>query len=67
MKLTELLQTEPYKQIVRTAADQYGKEYTLCQICENEAPQTPWDDWTDDWCLAMRLRTELKEEMEELT
>ena len=29
MKLTDLLQTEPYKQIVRSATDQYGKEYTL--------------------------------------
>lgn len=29
MKLTDLFQTDKFKQIVRTATDQYGKEYTL--------------------------------------
>ena len=38
---------------------------TVCQICENEAPQTPWDDWQPDWCTAMRLRTELREEIQD--
>ena len=38
---------------------------TVCQICEDYAPKTPWDDWTDDWCAAMRLRTELKAEIED--
>lgn len=33
------------------------------QICTDYAPQTPWDEWTDDWCTAMRLRTELREEI----
>lgn len=33
------------------------------QICQDEAPQTPWDEWSTDWCTAMRLRTELREEM----
>ena len=37
---------------------------TVCQICEDNAPKTPWDEWTDDWCTAMRLRTELREEIE---
>ena len=38
---------------------------TVCQICENYAPKTPWDDWNEDWCTAMRLRTELREEVQE--
>ena len=36
-------------------------------ICEHEAPQTPWDEWQPDWCTAMKLRTELREEIECLT
>lgn len=38
---------------------------TVEQICQDEAPQTPWDDWQPDWCTAMRLRTELREEINE--
>ena len=38
---------------------------TVEMICEHEAPQTPWDEWEPDWCTAMRLRTELREEIEE--
>ena len=38
---------------------------TVCRICEESAPQLPWDEWSPDWCTAMRLRTELKEELEE--
>ena len=38
---------------------------TVCQICENEAPQTPWDEWEPDWCTAMRLRTELNAELQD--
>ena len=37
------------------------------QICTERAPQTPWDEWEPDWCTAMRLRTELREEIECLT
>lgn len=37
---------------------------TVCRICEESAPQLPWDEWSDLWCNAMRLRTELKEELE---
>ena len=37
---------------------------TVCRICEESAPQLPWDDWDQDWCTAMRLRTELQEELE---
>lgn len=40
---------------------------TVEQICTERAPQTPWDEWEPDWCTAMRLRTELREEIEELT
>jgi hypothetical protein len=40
---------------------------TVCRICEESAPQMPWDDWDPDWCTAMRLRTELREELEETT
>lgn len=40
---------------------------TVCRICDESAPQTPWDEWSPDWCTAMRLRTELREEIEETT
>ena len=34
------------------------------KICKQEAP-APWDDdWSELWCQAMRLRTELKEQIE---
>jgi DNA primase len=32
-------------------------------ICEQRRPKTPWDEWADDWCEAMRVRTELLEEV----
>ena len=32
-------------------------------ICREKAPKTPWDEWSDDWCEAMRVRTELLEEV----
>ena len=35
------------------------------QICTERAPQTPWDEWEPDWCTAMRLRTELKAELQD--
>ena len=38
---------------------------TVEQICTDRAPQTPWDEWEPDWCTAMRLRTELREEINE--
>ena len=47
--------------------DLIGLLRSVEMICEHEAPQTPWDEWTDDWCYAMRLRTELREEIECLT
>ena len=34
-------------------------------ICTDRAPHTPWDEWEPDWCTAMRLRTELREEINE--
>lgn len=38
---------------------------TVCRICDDYAPITPWDEWRPDWCTAMRLRTELREEIED--
>ena len=32
-------------------------------ICEQRRPKTPWDEWADDWCEAMRVRTELNEQI----
>lgn len=32
-------------------------------ICQCDAPETPWDEWKPVWCMAMRLRTELMEEV----
>lgn len=32
-------------------------------ICREKAPKTPWDEWADDWCEAMKLRTELYEQI----
>lgn len=32
-------------------------------ICEQHRPKTPWDEWRDDWCEAMRLRTLLNEQI----
>ena len=32
-------------------------------ICQCDAPETPWDEWKPVWCMAMRLRTELREEV----
>lgn len=39
---------------------------TVEQICTEQAPQLPWDEWSPDWCTAMRLRTEIKAELDEL-
>ena len=33
------------------------------KICVEERPKTPWDEWKPVWCMAMRLRTELMEEV----
>lgn len=32
-------------------------------ICEQRRPKTPWDEWADDWCEAMRVRTLLNEQI----
>ena len=53
------------ERLYRSYLDRLELYRTVCQICENEAPQTPWDDWQLDWCTAMRLRTELKAEIED--
>ena len=33
------------------------------KICVEERPKTPWDEWKPVWCMAMRLRTELMDEV----
>ena len=33
------------------------------KICAEKRPKTPWDEWREDWCEAMKLRTELMEEV----
>ena len=53
------------ERLYRSYLDRLELYRTVCQICENEAPQTPWDDWNPDWCTAMRLRTELREEIQD--
>ena len=32
-------------------------------VCEQRRPKTPWDEWADDWCEAMRVRTLLNEQI----
>lgn len=32
-------------------------------ICQCDAPETPWDEWKPVWCMAMKLRTELNEQI----
>ena len=45
--------------------DLLGLLRTVEHICEESAPQLPWDEWSPDWCTAMRLRTELREEIQD--
>ena len=40
-----------------------GLIHTVEQIFRTERPKTPWDEWREDWCEAMRVRTELLEEV----
>ena len=40
-----------------------GLLQTVERICAEERPRTPWDEWKPVWCMAMRLRTELMEEV----
>ena len=47
----------------RMAADWVGLLHQVEIICEQRRPKTPWDEWPDDWCEAMRVRTELMEEV----
>ena len=47
----------------RMAADWVGLLHQVEIICREKAPKTPWDEWADDWCEAMRVRTELLEEV----
>lgn len=53
------------ERLYRSYLDRLELYRTVCQICENEAPQTPRDDWEPDWCTAMRLRTELNAELQD--
>ena len=47
----------------RMAADWVGLLHQVEIICREKAPKTPWDEWADDWCEAMRVRTELNEQI----
>ena len=47
----------------RMTAGWVGLLHQVEIICREKAPKTPWDEWTDDWCEAMRVRTELLEEV----
>ena len=40
-----------------------GMLNTVERICVEERPRTPWDEWKPVWCMAMRLRTELNEQI----
>ena len=53
------------ERLYRSYLDRLELLRTVEQICIEQAPQTPWDDWQPDWCTAMRLRTELREELDE--
>ena len=47
----------------RMTADWVGLLHQVEIICREKAPKTPWDEWADDWCEAMRVRTELNEQI----
>lgn len=47
----------------RLVASWVGVLHQVEIICEQQRPKTPWDEWRDDWCEAMRVRTELLEEV----
>ena len=47
----------------RMTACWVGLLYQVEIICEQRRPKTPWDEWADDWCEAMRVRTELNEQI----
>jgi DNA primase len=47
----------------RLTACRVGLLHQVEIICEQRRPKTPWDEWADDWCEAMRVRTELLEEL----
>ena len=45
------------------AANMAGLQHTVEIICRTEQPKTADDEWRTDWCEAMRVRTELLEEV----
>ena len=47
----------------RMTAGWVGVLHQVDIICEQRRPKTPWDEWADDWCEAMRVRTELNEQI----
>lgn len=72
----ERLDKERSKQIVRDALDRIERfcederranlEDILFEvelICNELAPKTPDDEWREDWCAAMRLKTVLEAEL----
>ena len=44
-------------------ANLVGLLHTVDVICRTECPKSEWDVWTDTWCAAMKVRTELKGEL----
>lgn len=47
----------------RMTAGWVGLLHQVEIICRENAPKTPWDEWADDWCEAMRVRTLLNEQI----
>lgn len=47
----------------RLVASWVGLLHQVEIICEQRRPKTPWDEWSEDWCEAMRVRTELNEQI----
>ena len=47
----------------RLVASWVGLLHQVEIICREKAPKTPWNEWADDWCEAMKLRTELNEQI----
>ena len=67
-KIAERNRAEHLEQIDREIhglhiANLSGLLHTVEQICETERPKSVWSEWGAAWCEAMRLRTELRNEL----
>ena len=51
------------ERLYRSYLDRLELLRTVEQICTDYAPRTPWDEWTPDWCTAMRIKPELEDEI----